>query len=282
MTRIHACLAALLAALVLAGCTAKEIIVATPVDLGVEIRSVTGTKVNFQVTAGNQDACYIYFTLSKQHLDFDIPEKEAARNYLDYLEEVYNEQEEHIGSFADWACYRGSREVRLMHLSSGVRYKLLLFQVHPGTREIIGDVRSVIFQTPEVPMTPMDISFALKGTTLIITPSDPGCGYIWSVDRLSRINDDFGSPYFYLYSVIDMFERYGFIEALICKGPDSYEIPVESLWQRETYCVCAVAYDQGEITSYDYSFYFTLRGDTVVEVDYRQPVWGNDPVPPRF
>ncbi len=279
MTRFHACLAAILAALVLAGCTAKEIIVATPVGLGAEILSVTGSKVKFRVTAGSQDACYVYFTVSNLQEDFDRPEKELARNHLDYLEEVYNEQEEHIGSFADWACYRGSREVRILNLSSGVRYKLLLFQVHPGTREIIGDVRSVIFQTPEVPMTPLDISFALKGTTLIITPSDPGCGYIWSVDRLSRINDDFGSPYFYLYNLIDMFELYGFAEALLCTGTVTYDLPVESLWQHEIYCVSAIAYEDGEITSYDDSFYFSLRGDIPVEVDYRQPVGDNDPVP---
>lgn len=268
MTRIQAFIAAALATLVLAGCTAKEIIVATPANLDVEIKSVTGTKAVVQVTAGNPDACYVYFTMSDGHTDFGLPEKDAARNHLDYLAELYDELDAPVGSFADFAGYRGSREFRLILLSPGCHHKLLLFQIHPKTREIIGDVRTVPFDTPEVKMTGLDFTFTLEGTTLVITPSDPDRTYFWTGDRQSRIEDNFSTPYFYLYDVIDMFERYGFAESMLTRGTVRYEIPVESLWEREIYCIVAVAYDHGEITGYDNTFFFTLRGDIPIPVEY--------------
>ena len=268
-------LTAALAALPLLGCTAREVLVTQAVDLELKIEEVTGTKVVFSITPSNENASYIFFSLSEHHPDFGLPDKEAAQEYLDYLQGLSEERpspnqnvrptdQEPIGSFSDIYCYHGRRKTKLTLLSNNTQFKVLLFQVNPKTREIIGNVISEVIRTHEVTKKPMYFSISSKQSTLVITPSDPERTYFWSFDRSERMYDNYGSPYLFLYSLMDVYEDYGFSEHVLSKGDVYYEIPPDQLWKDEEYCVCAIGYEDGEITSEESWWYFVCRDGEII------------------
>ena len=273
MRRVFLILAAVCAALLLPGCTAREVLVTKAVSLGLEIENVTGSKVAFSITPGNENASYIFFCVSENHSDFDLPEKEAAQRYLTFLTDSPNQnQTERIQpameNFSDNCCYRGSRRLKITLLSSNTLYKVLLFQVNPKTRAIIGDVVSETFRTKEVPQKQMNFQMGVERNTLIITPSDHDRTYFWSFDRVTRIYDDYAGIYFFLYSMLDMYEEYGFAEHILSKGTVRYEIPIDQLWEGEDYCVCAIGYEDGEINSEEGSWYFYCRDGIVLPAKF--------------
>ena len=247
------------AALVLAGCNAKEILVTKPVDFGVRIEKVSGSKADFHVSAGNENATYIFFTLPEGHPLFDKPEREAAQEHLAYLKRLYQgqspvaaaeAQEERLGSFTDFACYRGSRTLELRYLSTDTEYKLLLFQIHPKTHEILGDVRAERFHTKAVEMKELGFRFSFSDDILTIVPADPDRTYVWGFERVERIDDDYdGDPFFYIYALIDMYEDYGFIGHRLCKGTLEHNMSLEHIRGGKPYYVTAIGYENGEINS---------------------------------
>ena len=262
------------AALALAGCNAKEILVTKPVDLGLRIEKVSGSKADFHVSAGNENATYIFFTLPEGHPLFDKPEREAAQEHIAYLKRLYQgqnpigtaaAQEERLGSFTDFACYKGSRTLELRYLSTDTEYKLLLFQIHPKTHEILGDVRSERFHTKAVEMKELYFSFSFDGDVLTITPSDPDRDYVWGFERVARIEDDYDrDPFFYIYALIDMYEDYGFIEHRFCRGTVEHDMSRERLREGEPYHIIAIGYENGEINSSVNFAIFYLRGEGYV------------------
>ena len=268
--RLRALLSAI-AAIVLSACTAKDIIVTNPVSFEVKITKVTGSKVIFQVNPSNKDACYTCTTVSESQDDYDRPELEVAKDYISYLGENYDDVKERIGSFSDFACYRGSRQMKITYISRGTKCKLLVFQVNPVTREVLGEVYTEYFRTADVNMQPLSFTFAIDNNTLVITPSDPERTYFWSYDRQRRIEEARGNSYFYLYEIIDMYETYGFTEHMISKGEVTYDIDPESLWADERYLVAAIGYSEGEIDSdVDEAFFACTDGQITLLPNYDQ------------
>ena len=251
---------AALAALVLAGCSAKDVLVTKPVSLDVKIENVTGSKMYFSVSTGKQDAAYTFFIIGDDEPSFDIPEIDAAKAHIQYLQLIYDRQDA-AGNFIDFSCYKGSRQLELNLLSSDKEYKLLVFQVHPKTYEVLGDIVSEHFHTNKVAMESMWFDFSFSDDVLIIEPSDPERSYIWSFERVARIDDDYDhDPFYYLYDLIDMYEEYGFIDHRLCVGTDFCYMPDKHLRKDERYVVTAIGYDDGEINS-DISFRYFLYSD---------------------
>ena len=263
--RLHIVSFAALAALSLAACTAKDVLVTKPVSLGLKIESVSGTKVTFSVSAGKQDAAYIIFTAGENERAFDMPEWDAAKEHISYLESVY-EKKGVGGKFTDFACYKGSRTLELNYLSEDTEYKLFLFQIHPKTREILGNVHVERFRTNKVKnMSPLEFNFSYSDNSLKIEPDDGTRTYVWGFEREARIIDDYErNPFYYLYALIDMNEDYGFIEHRVCKGTTYYDMSRERLHEGEPYIVMAIGYEDGEITSEIRYAYFVLRGETLI------------------
>lgn len=263
MKRLLPIFAAVCAVLLLPGCNSREVLVTKAVNLGFRIGKVTGTKVYFSTHPDNQDATYIFFCHSEEHPLYNETDSYAARERIRYLEEVTDliEQDEKSigGSFADYFCYRGSRTLKITRLSSNTQYRILIFQINPKTHAIIGDVISEVFRTKEVPQKPMSFSFAGKANTIVISPSDMERTYFWSFDRISRIVDNYGTPYSFLYEVLDMYEAYGFADHVLSKGNVHYDVPPNQLWEGEEYCVCAIGYEDGEINSDEGEWYFVYR-----------------------
>ena len=262
-----------MAAFLLWGCTAREIVVSRPADLELKIEEVTGTKVVFSVTSSNENACYTYFTMSGEHPDFSLSERDAAEEFLRYLEETWEggrEKEDESfsqpeGRFSDFALFRGSRTLKQAFLSSGTDFKLLLFQVNPKTHEIIGEIHSEQFRTRDVTMTPLEFSFYVENRTLFIVPSDPERTYFWATDREARILDNYDSAYEYLYSLIDMYENYGFVERMLSKGTVKVEFDRDQLWEGATYWATAIGYADGEINSTEGIGLFVSRAGYLME-----------------
>ena len=259
----------LTATLVLAGCTAREILVTKPVSIGLRIEKVSGSKVRFAVTPGKEEAAYMFFTISESESAFDKPEREAAKEYIGLMEDNYNYEgkeaaaagEKKIGSFVDFACLRGTRTVNLLFLNQGTGYKLLLFQVHPKSHEILGEVQCERFRTKDVEMKDLDFDISFSDDLLTIEPSDQNRTYVWGFERASRIEDDYDhDPFNYLYCLIDMYEEYGFIEHRLYNGTGSYDMSRERLREGEPYVVTAIGYENGEINSRIGLATFILRG----------------------
>ena len=271
MRRLLLILTAAFAALLLPGCSSREVLVTKAVDLELKIESVTGTKVIFSIKPDNEDATYIFCCILEDQPQFEQTDKEVAEDYIAYLEAMTEQMprgQEQIGSFSDFGCYRGTRKLKIEHLTSDKTFRLLLFQVNPKTHAVIGKISSEIFHTKAVTMSQMDFYFASKQNTLVITPSDMEHTYFWSFDRSERISDDHGSPYFFLYSLLDVYEEYGFAEHVLSKGTVQYDFPADQLWEGEEYCACAVGYENGEITSEESVWYFIYEKGAIIPVQF--------------
>ena len=269
MKRFIPILAASVAAFLLWGCTPREVVVSRPVKLDLKIEKVTGTKAVFSVTSSNENACYAHFILGEDHPSFNLPEKKVAQDYLDVVAEMWEGgQKENTMRFSDFALYRGSRRLKQTFLSSDTDFKLILVQVNPKTHQVIGEARSERFHTRAVTMKPLEFSFAVENRTLIITPSDPEQTYFWAVDRIERIEDNYSDAYTYMYSLIDMYEDYGFVDRILSKGTVTVDFDRDQLWDGSPYLVSAFGYSDGEICSDESDWFFISRDGSLLEAQF--------------
>lgn len=271
MRRILLIIAALCAALLPFACTPADIVVKREVDMTLKIEKVGGSKVEFSVRTSNEDAWYTYCLISESDPSFSLSDEEAARGYIRYLEEIRETggkemadfPREPEGRFEDFAFYRGSRKLKVPFLADDTDYRLVLFQVNPRTHELIGKGHSETFHTPDVVLKPMSFDFGTDKNVLIITPSDLDRTYIWGILRYDQMFDDYAGPFFYLYTLIDMYEDYGFAEPMLSRGVVSIPIDEGSLREGETYCIAAIGYEGGEINSEESFWYFIPDDGTI-------------------
>lgn len=240
------------ALLLLGGCTAKEVLITEPVSLDLKIEQVKGSKIVFTVTPGNPDACYAVSVLPANLAEYDMPDREMALYLLSIGADTFRNRKKggaYEGSFADMWCFRGSRTHRATHLDSDTDHRLLVFQVNPSTQTLIGDVIGLTVRTKPVQMRELSFSYKLNGSMLTITPSDPELHYYWDYDRESRVYDNYNWPYGYFYSLVDMYDQYGFVDKVYSQGPEDYDFSGDWLKDGETYLLTAGACEDGEITS---------------------------------
>ena len=239
--------------LLLAGCTAKEVLVTKPVNIEVKIDEVKGTKVILTITSDNRDAWYTYAFVNSYWEGYSLPNEEAARSILSLADESYNIKRGNsnlfISSFAEMTCLRGTRTIRVTGLSPDIDYKLLVFQVHPTTHELIGKVFVDYVHTKPVNITPMDFQFVYDGKVITVIPSDQDRTYYWEYDNQAFIYDNFNWAYGWYYGLIDMYEQYGFMDHLTSRGTDVYDAGRDSFLEGEICTVVAAAYEDGETTS---------------------------------
>lgn len=240
--------------LMLGGCRAKEIMVSKAVDISFKVDQVKATKIYFTVTSADPDATYMYFLLNKG-MEGELPrldDRALARYALEIAQESYNVKKEYKdtqSSLVNMSCFRGSRPLKETQLASDADYRLIVFQVDPVSYTLIGDVKGEDIHTPPIQMTDLLFSFQAEGTRLLITPSNPDCTYYWDYENAERIFDDYMSPYSYFYSVVDMYEDYGFMKNMLSQGPVEYDFANDPLKENDSYYVVAAAYDGEEINS---------------------------------
>ena len=257
----------LLACLLMTGCTAKEILVSKPVDIVVSLDKITGTKVVFSIKVSNQDAHYC-FSLFPAESDeyFHGTDKEEADYYFGLDQLSYNNKNdygEQNCSFTEYACFRGDRTLKRTRLSSGVKYKLIVYQVDPVGEKVLGNVVSKEFTTKSVEKKDLTFDFNFVRSIVTITPSDPERTYYWDFERDSRIYSDFMSPFGYFYSVLDMYDDYGFIDNILVKGEIVYNFNRDAIREGETYTLTAASCSGGEIDSELTMVRFSCKGNSL-------------------
>lgn len=233
----------------LVACTEKAIVVTTPMNMSLTVNEVKSTKVIFTITADNPDAYYTYCLWNEM--------SGSLEGLIDYLttmaEEDYRQKTENeaikIASFADLNCYRGTRTIRATRLTPDCDFTLLAFQLNPVTHEVIGPIRSESIHTKPAENRPLDFQFRFEGKRITVVPSDSNRPYYWAFDTQQAMYDNYLWPYGWLYSLIDMYEQYDFMDLLTSRGSVVYDAGRDSLKEGELYSVLAVAYENGEMTS---------------------------------
>lgn len=238
--------------LLLAGCTAKVVLVTEPTNLNFELQEVKGSRIIFKMDPANPEACYTYGVCHSSIEEYNLPDKQLAQHILEVAIESYENKEkiqDVTASFVDISCYRGSRVFRIKNITSGQDYKLVVFQVNPKTLEVLGDVVCTPIHTPSLEMVDLRFSFQTNGEVMTITPSDPNCIYYWDYDTSERIYDDNNGPKGYFSHLIDMFDEYGFMEEVYSKGPEEYDFSEDRLRAGKEYLIVAGACKDGEVVS---------------------------------
>ena len=246
----YACLAL---TLLLAGCV-KEKIVTQPCNFTLKINEVKGSKVKFTVTPDNPDATYAFGVLLYEEETAGWPDEKLIEWQLDWMKNSYKEysaQTQPCGSFADMYCYKGERSIKDTRLNQGTEYLLLVFQINPVTMEAIGPLYRERFTT--LPVTKADLTFTVRnmGDGFIIIPDDPERIWFWEYEEESKITDVYGSPYFFYYDIIDMYDEYDFLENLLCRGEARWQFSRDDRSVRPgvKYTMALSAVTDGEISS---------------------------------
>jgi hypothetical protein len=238
--------------LLLAGCTAKEVLVTEPVSLNFELQEVKGSKVIFNMDPASPDAFYTFGLCPSSMEEYDLPDKQLAQFLLDLKKESYEVVSQNIGttsSFLDFSCFKGARTLRLTDITPDEDYKLVIFQVNPKTLEILGDELCIHFHTLPIEMTDLSFTFETEGDVMTIIPSDPDCLYYWDYDPSARIYDDYNGPRGFFYHLLDMFDEYGFMDEVYSKGAEQYDFSKDNLVVGREYIIVAGACKDGEMTS---------------------------------
>lgn len=238
--------------LLLASCTAREVLVTQPVNLNFELQEVKGSKIIIKMDPAHPDACYSYGVCHSSMEEYNLPDKQLAEYFLDVMKENYENIVKNRGSqasFVDISCFRGSRTLRITGIGSDEDYKLVVFQVNPKTLEVLGDALCTPIHTLPVEMRDLSFTFQTQGDVMTITPSDPDCLYYWDYDPCERIYDDYNTPENFFYHLLDMFDEYGFMDEVYSKGAEDYNFGKDNLIVGREYLIVAGACKDGEITS---------------------------------
>ena len=254
-------------ALALLSSCKKEKIVSEPCTFDLKINWVKGTKVQFTVTPGDQDACYCYGVLSPDQPQAEWSDKDLIAWQLEWIKEIYDTLAEsgEAGSFADMFCYKGTRTIKQTKLSSGTDFELMLFQINPQTKEAIGPLYRLPFSTPPVAMKELSFTIHPDENGFTIIPSDPERTWFWEYESNEKVDDVFGGAYYFYYSVLDMYEEYDFLDNLLYKGPSGLVLPAleSSIHEDVEYIMAMSGCSGGEIDSDVYYAKFTIKGRKV-------------------
>ena len=129
-------------------------------------------------------------------------------------------------------------------------FKLIVFQIHPETHEILGNPVVTEFRTKPVPERELYFEVNFEGELLTITPSDNNLTYFWQFKESDQIYDDYGTATYYLYSVAGMYQEYGFMEMLYSQGSVEWDFAMENNMHDGTeYLLIISGCEEGELTT---------------------------------
>lgn len=238
----------------LAACKSEDKTIVTPATLSVKVNTVGASKVNFSVTSSNPDAAYIFIGIGAfEDWWYSWSDMQVAQDYLRQiksLDDEYAKDKTQFSNFQDRYCYKGNRSFRYQFLGRDMDYRLIVFQVDPFKRELIGEPASTTFHTEVMPHVELDFQVDVQGDVLTITPSDNDVTYYWDYESDDYFWGDMASSvYYYLYMVTDMYEEYGFMDQMVSKGPETYVFSAndKGMVEGETIILSAVAYVNHEL-----------------------------------
>lgn len=255
-----------MAAVLALGCT-KEKIATEPCRFDITVDLVTGSKIQATITPEDENACYLFSFLSSDQPQYDWNDAELTDFQLGWMEDMYQNVQESggVSSFLDMFGYKGPRTIRSLQFHDDMDYRLTVIQINPETREAVGPVHRVDSHTKPIKKT--DITFRIQygGDLLRIIPSNDSDTWFWEYEKESLIIGTYSTPYFFFYSVIDMYEQYGFLENQICKGPEEWKLTRDdhSFKPDTVYTLCLSGCEDGEITSEVYYLDFIYQNGQI-------------------
>jgi hypothetical protein len=244
-----------MALLVMSACMKEKAAITTPCNFDIKIDWVKGSKVQFTVTPENPNAAYAYGLLLADDVLSTWSDSQFIEWQLGWMKDSYEGMEADgvpHSTFQDIYCYKGTRTIRNVLLSSGMDWLLMLFQVNPETQEAIGPLYRVPFSTLPVEMKEMSFEILAQGDRFTIVPSDMERTWFWEYETADKIEEIYGNPYFFYYEIIDMYEQYDFLDNLLCQGVKRWILPSDDPSIKEdvsyTMSLSGCGWD-GEITS---------------------------------
>lgn len=244
------------AVMLLAGCASqKDRFDPDPTSFEVSITELKGTRVKFTITPGNEYACYCYGILNSYDPSFEESDHTLADMQLGWMTdrfEMMNSDGDFSGSFIDMFCYRGPRSLTVNSLSPDTEHKIIISQVNPETRSIIGEPQIVRFRTkPVLKNANLTFDISFEGDKVIIIPSDPNATYCWDYESKELIESRYITPNHYFRRLLYLYEDYDFINDVLSKGREEWNFSAEDPDMAEgEICTLAVAgYSDGEINT---------------------------------
>lgn len=234
-----------LSLLLFAGCQKEEL---RPTEIKVKVETVTGTRVRFTVAPANPHAYYSYILVNANDERYNKPLAEICKEEIDLMEDAYAVFDD--ANFLDIFFYRGSRQFNSGALYDDMDYKLIVFQINPKTHDLIGDPISTSIHTKPVPMHDLHFEISSEGDVISITPSDDNLSYVWQYEESDMIYHQYGAATSYLYSVVGMYQEYGFLDYYYFTGPSELDLLHENNMEDGTqYTLVICGCEEGELTS---------------------------------
>lgn len=235
----------ILSLVLLTGCHKEEL---RPIGLKATLESVSGSRARFTVAAENQRVYYSYIVMCEDDSNFNVPEVELCEKKIEFLEEAYTYFNE--GDFMDIFFYRGSRQIHLGALFSDKDYKIVFYQVHPKSHKLIGHPIVCEFHTKYVPERDLHFQVDFNREVLNITPSNDDFSFIWQCEESDLIRYNYGGPTSYLYSMVGMYQEYGFLDMYCNKGQSVWDFSMDNHKKDETeYTIVINGCEEGEFTT---------------------------------
>lgn len=235
----------ILSLLLFAGCKQEELL---PTEIKVEMESVSGSRVRFTVAPANANAYYTYLLVSEQEESFDSPAAEICQNEITYMEDAMGYFM--FDDFMDVFFYRGSRQFNLGMLHDDMDFKFIVFQINPVTHELIGDPVVTPFHTKPAPHQYLQFQIGTEGDRMTITPSDNNITYFFQYEEDDIIYGNYTGATSYLYSVVSMYQEYGFMDWYYYTGPVEIDFSKESNMQDGTlYTLVICGCEESEFTT---------------------------------
>lgn len=261
--------------LLLSGCGKKEKLPTDPCSFEIKVDKVGGTKVWITVTPDNPNAYYALGMVSSHDPSYDDSPANQAATMLHWMNETYNNRaatSTNIGSFADVYLYQGTRDLKETMLAKDTGHKLIVMQVDPERRSLIGESAMVIFHTRPVPAADLEFELVFGADQVEIIPSDDTLPYYWDYENTITIDQEYYFPYNFFYSLADMYEEYDFMGNMIDQGPTEWIFSKEdkSIVEGEPCTLVIAGYADGEINTELTVIDFIYHKDKPIEVLHQQ------------
>lgn len=245
--------------LVLVSCNTQQkyITESTDIQLSVQEKLVTASKLTVDLKLGNDKAYYFcgilpadQYTVSKNNLRF----MQLCLDYLykDYIEWRFQklvDNEEYIASFAGHYLLYGNNTKSFTQLEAGRDYLIFAFCVNPETNEPMGEMKYVYASTRERHSSDLTVELICEdkddGPYVTLIPSNDEEDYFWDYVNKEEYHRDYNDFLTFSYDDIEYYIRRD--ESPTARGFDTYNAKEDFLPGTEFY-VIAAGYD-GDFTT---------------------------------
>ncbi|MBR6175978.1 MAG: hypothetical protein IKQ52_10435 [Bacteroidales bacterium] len=234
-----------LSLLLFAGCHRDETL---PTDIKVKVESVSGSRSRITVAPENPHAYYTYICVGENEENYNRPVSEICEEAIGIMEHTFSYFED--GNFLDINFYRGTRQFSEKLPYDDLDYKFIVFQINPKNHDLLGEPVVCTFHTKPIPQRDLHFDVSFEGEVFTITPSNDTLTYVWQFEESEIIYNHYGAATAYLYSIVGMYQEYGFMDWYYYTGSSRWDLSYENQMVDGThYTLVICGCEDGELTS---------------------------------